>query len=154
MRLLIFFIFILYIGMVSFEVIDFNSITDDEIIVEVKGHHEKSGLYTLNEYSTIEDLFTLIEVEDIYDLSMYNLQSILEDKDVIILQEEKETPLISINTATLQELDSLPGIGEKTAQKIIDYRTQNGLFKTLEDIMLVEGIKEAKFNQLKDYIRL
>ncbi len=60
--------------------------------------------------------------------------------------------LININTASLDELDSLPGIGPSTAQKIIDYRENNGPFATIEDIMNVAGIGESKFNQIKDLI--
>jgi competence protein ComEA len=60
--------------------------------------------------------------------------------------------LININTATLEELDSLPGIGPVTAQKIIDYRQANGLFNRIEDIMNVPGIGEGTFAKIKDLI--
>lgn len=59
---------------------------------------------------------------------------------------------ININTATIAELESLPRIGPKVAQRIIDYRTQNGPFKKVEDLMKVQGIGEKIFNQLKDRI--
>lgn len=61
---------------------------------------------------------------------------------------------ININTATADELDKLSGIGPATAQKIIDYRTQNGLFKTIEDIMNVSGIGEGKFEAIRDIISI
>lgn len=60
--------------------------------------------------------------------------------------------LINLNTATLEELDALPGIGPSTAQKILDHRDENGRFNTIEEIMNVSGIGEAKFNQIKDLI--
>jgi competence protein ComEA len=60
--------------------------------------------------------------------------------------------LVDINTATLEELDALPGIGPTTAQKIIDYRTENGPFQATEDIMNVSGIGPATFEELKDLI--
>lgn len=60
--------------------------------------------------------------------------------------------LININTAGLEELDSLPGIGPSTAQKILDYRDENGRFNAIEEIMNVSGIGEAKFNGVKDLI--
>jgi competence protein ComEA len=50
------------------------------------------------------------------------------------------------------ELDTLPGIGPALAQRIIDYRTQNGDFKTIEDLKKVRGIGEALFDQIKDLI--
>jgi len=60
--------------------------------------------------------------------------------------------LIDINQADVAELDSLPGIGPSTAEKIIAYRTSVGLFKTIEEIMNVPGIGEAKFGQIKELI--
>jgi len=59
---------------------------------------------------------------------------------------------VNINTASLSELDALPGIGSVKAQAIVDYRTANGPFKTPEDIMKVKGIKEGEFGKLKGQI--
>jgi competence protein ComEA len=60
--------------------------------------------------------------------------------------------LININTAAIEGLDALPGIGPSTAQKIIEHREVNGPFATIEGIMDVPGIGEAKFAQIKDLI--
>lgn len=59
---------------------------------------------------------------------------------------------INLNTATLVELDSLPGIGPVYAQRIIDYRTSKGGFKSLEEVKKVKGIGDATFNKFKDKI--
>jgi len=60
--------------------------------------------------------------------------------------------LVNINTATLEELDALDGVGPSTAQKIIDYRTANGGFKTVDEIKEVPGIGDAKFAAMQDSI--
>jgi comEA protein len=59
---------------------------------------------------------------------------------------------VNINTASLQELQNLPRIGPKIAQRILDYRKQNGSFKKVEELMKVKGIGEKVFNRLKDLI--
>lgn len=61
------------------------------------------------------------------------------------------TLMVNINTATLDELKSLPGIGEVTAQAIIDYRNTTP-FTAIEDIKNVTGIGDSKYNRIKDYI--
>lgn len=61
-------------------------------------------------------------------------------------------PKVNINTASLEELQKLPRIGPQVAQRIIDYRKENGNFKRIEDIMKVRGVGEKIFNQLKDLI--
>lgn len=61
---------------------------------------------------------------------------------------------ININTASAEELGSLKGIGDKTAQAIIEYRTQNGPFKQVEDIKNVKGIGDAKFEAIKNLISI
>jgi competence protein ComEA len=60
--------------------------------------------------------------------------------------------LININTASAEELDKLPGIGLTTAQRIIAYRTDNGPFASIEDIINVAGIGTATYDEIKDLI--
>ena len=60
--------------------------------------------------------------------------------------------MVNINTADKTTLMTLPGIGESKADKIIDYRQKNGAFRSIEDIMLVGGIKEGLYNKVKDKI--
>ena len=62
------------------------------------------------------------------------------------------TGKININTATAEQIALLPGVGPKKAQGLIDYRTKNGNFKNIEDLMKVPGIKQKKVDKLKDYI--
>lgn len=64
----------------------------------------------------------------------------------------KNLNLININTANLQTLDTLPGIGQSIAQSIIDYRTNVGLFKNIEDIKNVDRIGNKTFDKIKHLI--
>ncbi len=65
-----------------------------------------------------------------------------------------DVELVNINTATLEELDTLPGIGPSTAQKIIDYRNENGPFLSIEDVLNVSGIGPATYEDIKDLITI
>ena len=61
-------------------------------------------------------------------------------------------PAINLNTATLDQLETLPGIGRKTAERILEYRTKSGSFKRIEELMNVKGIGEKSFLKLKPLI--
>ena len=65
---------------------------------------------------------------------------------------EPENKIVNINTDSVEELEKLDGIGEKTAERIINYRRQNGDFEVIEDIMRVNGIGKKKFAAIKDFI--
>jgi comEA protein len=61
-------------------------------------------------------------------------------------------PAINLNVATVEQLETLPGIGRKTAERIIEYRTKSGGFKRIEDLMNVKGIGEKSFLKLKPLV--
>jgi competence protein ComEA len=149
--------------------------TPASITVDVRGAVNKPGVYTLPLGSRVQDALILAgDVTSNADTRPLNLARKLNDgEQIYVLTLGEATPTvvatpgrgaqlnaptrtpagkININTATLAELDTLPGIGPAIAQRIIDYRTQNGNFKTIEDLKKVRGIGDALFNQIKDLI--
>ena len=95
-----------------------------------------------------------IYIPSIYDEN--NVSYIFNDagESIIVSDGSSRNPIININSATQSDLEKLPGIGSSTAEKIIDYRTKNGKFKKIEDLMNISGIGESKFNNIKDYISI
>ena len=112
--------------------------------------------------------------EDV-DTSALNLAAVLSDGEKIHVPRQGEavvteqtssgaasrpdagpssSGVININTATAEELDSLPGVGPSTAAAIVEDRERNGHFASPEDLMRVSGIGEGKFSKLKDQIRV
>ena len=74
-----------------------------------------------------------------------------EEKEITNSIEENNDKLVNINNATIDELTTISGLGEKKAEAIIEYRKENK-FTTIEDIKNVSGIGEALFEKIKDYI--
>jgi competence ComEA-like helix-hairpin-helix protein len=60
---------------------------------------------------------------------------------------------ININTATVDEFEELPGIGRKTAEAIVEYRTANGAFRRVEHLMLIRGVSETRFAELRPHVK-
>ena len=154
---------------------------EEKIAVHIIGEVKKEGIIYLEEGSRVADAIEKAggETKEA-DLSKINLAYILQDGEKIYVPNKNdetaeyitkengnnlisegnntsnnlkgENDKVNINTATLNELDSLPGIGPSTAQKIIDYREENGNFKTIEDLQNVKGIGDAKFEEIKEKI--
>ena len=141
----------------QFQIIDIQQHTKSMIHVTVHGAVLREGVISLKPYATLEELITFVGLTNDADVSSLNLATVLHDKDVLTIPtktSEKQINLISINTADLNALLLIPKIGEKTAQAIIDYRNQYGLFHSLEELMKVKGIGKAKFDFIKDKICL
>ena len=93
---------------------------------------------------------TVVSGEKIYFPYIYELQ------DGYNMQPEQpdsgSSRYININTATKEQLMTLPGIGESKAEAIIKYREKNGPFQNIQDITKIPGIKEGVYNNIKDHI--
>ena len=85
-------------------------------------------------------------------ITVFAINRFIVKSDITAVERKKEIVFININTADKNELSRIPGIGESTAEKIILYRTENGEFEKKEDIMNIKGIKEKKFNKIREYI--
>ena len=134
---------------IEFENIDLNK----TIEVEVRGQVIEKTI-NLPIGSTFNDLLKEIELVDGYDISSYSLNQILYNKQIIVIPKLKEYQLISINSASISELCTLPGIGESTAEKIIEYRNNYGGFNSLEELKNISGIGEKKYEKIKELITL
>lgn len=101
------------------------------------------------------------------DVSKINLAYILEDGEKLyipsindkedveyLLSEKSGSSKININTAKLEELQNIPGVGPSIAQAIIDYREENGKFMNIEDIKSVSGVGESKYKKMEEYIKV
>ena len=139
------------------------------IRIHVTGAVTNPGVYTLPESARLEEAIQAaggLQAEA--DPQLLNLAAVLVDgqrifipvaQEVTLTTDGKELnletqSLVNINTASLSELDGLPGIGEVKAQAIIDYRQKNGLFTSLEDLMKVEGISQSLYEKLAALITL
>lgn len=153
--LILFFLFMAALS-VDLQPLRLQDAVRDSIRVTVSGEVNHPGEINLPLYATVKDALEEAEPKETADLSALNPQMILEDRDIISVPavSEEQQIRVSINTGSLEELDSLPGIGPSTAQKIIDYRTANGLFQEIEELMEVSGIGPSKFGKLKELISL
>ena len=125
-----------------------------KISVEIKGEVEKQGVYEMDLGSTLEDLLKSAKPYPDADLSSFSLQKRLHHLELVVVKKKEEKKLVSINSAGIEELTTLPGIGKTTAQKIIDYRQKKGSFLSLEELMNVKGIGKSKYEKIKGSITL
>ena len=146
--------FIILFSDISLKPIPIDTLKDTEITVFVRGAVTNNKSYSLPAFSKVEDLLSMIELDEDADISVLNPNIILKDKDVIDIPKKTEVALISINTGSSDQLITLKGVGDKTAQAIIDHRRDHGLFQTLDELMNVKGIGPKKYADILPYIKL
>jgi len=141
--------------------------TPAPITVYVSGAVNNLGLYQLPAGSRLNDaIHAAGGFSADANSSGLNLAKILQDGeqvDVPVINTSRfpgtgnpskdiTLTLVDINSATVEQLDTLPEIGEKTAQEIIDYREAHGPFSRIQDILDVPGIGQATYDAIKDLI--
>ena len=153
-KLILYLLAVLTILFQSVGVENMNLEEKKKISVEIKGEVEKQGVYEMDLGSTLEDLLKSAKPYPDADLSSFSLQKRLHHLELVVVKKKEEKKLVSINSAGIEELTTLPGIGKTTAQKIIDYRQEKGSFLSLEELMNVKGIGKSKYEKVKGSITL
>ena len=153
-----------------------NEETEEKIMVHIIGAIQQEGIVEIEEGSRLVDVIQAAGgAKAEADLSQINLAYEVEDGQKIYIPTKGENisnqtyitegieylnqensqnkqAKININKATQEELETINGVGPSTAQKIIEYREENGKYKTIEDIKNVSGIGDSKFESIKEYI--
>lgn len=139
------------------------------IFVDIKGAVKNPGVYQMKVGDRVKDALEAAGgLTEEADSQKVNLAKRLEDQMVIVVpkvgEESEEIPTgetrkeatkegkVNINTATVEELKTLKGVGEKKAEAIIEYRKKNGSFQTKEDLMKVRGIGKKLFESFQERI--
>ena len=140
-----------------------------KLVVHVVGQVFKPGLYSLPEGSRVDDAISRAGgPKPRAALAAVNLAAPVADGQQIVVPSRREAvqalaggPVagsaggrVHLNSATLEQLDELPGIGPVTAQKILDYREEHGAFGSVEELDAVPGIGPATLAELRDLVDL
>jgi competence protein ComEA len=140
------------------------------VVVDVVGAVRRPGLYRLAQGARIADAVSRAGgATPKADLALINLAAPLADGEQVVVPKRGAGGLaapagagssagapsggpVHLSTATLEQLDSLPGIGPVTAQKILDYRQEHGAFTSVDELDAVPGIGPARLDELKDLV--
>ncbi|HEY6584843.1 MAG TPA: ComEA family DNA-binding protein [Gaiellaceae bacterium] len=138
------------------------------LVVHVVGAVRRPGLYRLRDGSRIADAVHRAGGATRHaDLSLVNLAAPVSDGTQVVVPRRAppaapgappaEGPAaaagpVHLNTATVEQLDELPGVGPVTAQKIVDYREQHGAFSSVDDLDAIPGIGPARLEQLRELV--
>jgi competence protein ComEA len=143
------------------------------VVVHVAGAVRNAGVYRLRAGARVNDALARAGgATPRADLSQVNLAAEVEDGRQVLVPRRVATPPaapaaptgtaapgqptvpVNLNTATLEQLDTLPGVGPATAQKILDYREQHGGFGSVDELGEVPGIGDVRLAALRDLVRV
>ena len=138
-----------------------------EVIVNVAGKVANPGVYKLPIGSRVVDAINLAgnQLKGV-DISDINLARVLVDGEQILIGTPPATAVkkaaakisasnpLDLNRATLAQLDTLPGIGPVTAQRILDYRSKVGRINSIDELKKISGLGGAKFEEIKNLLRV
>ncbi|WP_214782250.1 helix-hairpin-helix domain-containing protein [Exiguobacterium sp. s183] len=149
----------------SEEVVPAETVERLEIVVYVTGAVESPNVYTVPEGARVGDVLSLAVLTDEADPEQLNLAQLLVDGVKIIVPKKGEAPIaqevpsteleangVHVNSATKDELMSVPGIGPAKADAILNHLKENGPFKTYEDLGDVKGFGEKTLESMKPYL--
>jgi competence protein ComEA len=135
------------------------------LVVHVVGAVRRPGLYRLEDGArTAEALRRAGGATRKADLSLVNLAAPVSDGTQIVVPRRAPSTApaepgavpaagpVHLNTATVEQLDELPGVGPVTAQKIVEYREQHGAFSSVDDLDAIPGIGPARLEQLRELV--
>jgi competence protein ComEA len=136
------------------------------VVVDVVGAVRRPGLYRLEQGSRIADAIARAGgATPKAHLAQVNLAAPLADGEQVVVPRRgapgaalpagsagAPSAPVQLSTATLEQLDSLPGIGPATAQKILDYRAKHGAFSSVDELDAVPGIGPKRLDQLRDLV--
>ena len=146
-------------------------VKEKTIVVEIKGEVNKPDVYILNQGSIVKDLIDMAGgLTDEANIDNINRAKELQNHELVIISNtnsiDEETiegnvksainndGKVNINLATIEELMTIPGIGEVKANSIIEYRESNGGFKNLDELMNIDGIGEKTLSKISEKITL
>ena len=127
---------------------------DGYVVIHISGEVNKSGYFKVPNDWTVGMLLNYVGLGEDANISMLELEALVEDGytyNVTNKSYGEVSNKININTASIEELKTLKGIGDSIANKIILYR-QHTPFKSIEDIKNVDGIGDALYEKIKDFI--
>jgi competence protein ComEA len=140
--------------------------SSSRVVVDVVGAVRRPGLYRLPQHARIADAVTRAGGSTAKaDLAQVNLAAPLADGEQVVIPRRgglgaggaatgsgSSTAPVQLSTATLEQLDSLPGVGPVTAQKILDYRQDHGAFHSVDELDAVPGIGPKRLDQLRKLV--